>query len=394
MKILIFGWLVVLSNFCNQPEPAIPSGITDAILTVEKKFAPDKRTVIFKAIPHLNQGHWVISGESNDPKATSALLTALKTYGVIDSIELLPSKALHHKIYGIVTIPVANMRSATGHNSELSNQALCGTLVRIFKSFNGWYYCQTPDDYLGWIDEDAIQPMDSAEINAWTRKRKVIVTSDQSYVVQAPISGSNVVSPLSVGAILPAGTKSKGYYPVIFADGRRGFIPSNNVMDLNLWKIQQAQTLSSDGIIKSAFSFLGRPYLWGGTSGNGMDCSGFTKMIFFEHGLLLPRDASQQVKVGLAIETDSTLKNLIPGDFLFFGRKAGNNLPEKVTHVAIYVGDGKIIHATGFIQEQSLRRGDSTFVEHRLQSLLRATRPLAAPKEHGIFALADLKYYD
>jgi hypothetical protein len=285
------------------------------------------------------------------------------------------------------------MRSATGHNSELSNQSICGTVVRIYKSYNGWYYCQTPDDYLGWIDEEAIVAIDSTELKTWYKKKKIVVINDQTYVVQSPIQGTNVVSPLSVGAILPGDTPIKGYVPVTFPDGRKGYIPTTHVKDLDLWKKQQVQTLSADAILKSAYEFIGRPYLWGGTSGNGMDCSGFTKMIFFQHGLLLPRDASQQVKVGLPIETDSTLKNLMPGDFLFFGRKASTGVPEKVTHVAMYSGDGKIIHATGYIREQSLRRGDPNFVEHRLKSLLRATRPLAAPKEHGIFALDDLKYY-
>lgn len=378
----------------NQPDPVMPAGMSDAILSIERKFAPDKRTTIFKISPHYYQGKWVINGELNDPKAKAALFLALKNYSVLDSIDLLPSRSLRRKTYGVITIPVANMRSGTGHNSELSNQALCGTVVRLYKSNNGWYYCQTPDEYLGWIDEEAIQTMDSSELNMWQKKHKVIITSDQSYVIQSPMSGSNIVSPVSVGAILASDTEVKGFYPVYFPDGRKGFVPASNGMDLTAWKKQQLQTVSAETIIKSAYDFIGRPYLWGGTSGNGMDCSGFTKMVFFQHGLLLPRDASQQVKVGLPLEADTTLKNLLPGDFLFFGRKAAGNLPEKVTHVAIYAGNGKIIHATGYIREQSLKRGDPSFVEHRMHTYLHATRPLAAPKEHGIFALSDLKYYD
>jgi cell wall-associated NlpC family hydrolase len=394
MKMLIFVCYVFTLGWGNQPDPALPAGMSDAISSIERKFAPDRRTAIFKISPHYYQGKWVINGELNDAKAKAALFMALKNYNVLDSVDLLPSKSLRRKTYGIITIPVANMRSNTGHNSELANQALCGTVVRLYKSYNGWYYCQTPDDYLGWIDEEAIQTMDSSELNGWQKKHKVIITSDQSYVMQSPMPGTNIISPVSVGCILASDVEAKGYYPVYFPDGRKGFVPASNAMDLMQWKKQQSQTLSPDAIIKSAYDFLGRPYLWGGTSANGMDCSGFTKMVFFQHGLLLPRDASQQVKVGLPLEADTTLKNLLPGDFLFFGRKASGNLPEKVTHVAIYAGNGRIIHATGYIREQSLKRGDSSFVEHRLHTFLHASRPLAAPKEHGIFALSDLKYYD
>ena len=165
-------------------------------------------------------------------------------------------------------------------------------------------------------------------------------------------------------------------------------------MGLEDWKSQHQAAPTSESMIRVAKTYLGRPYLWGGTSANGMDCSGFTKTVMFQHGWLLPRDASQQVNVGKPVDTDTTLKDLLPGDFLFFGRQATESQPEKVTHVAIYTGEGKIIHAAGYIRIQSLIRGDSTFTEYRLKSLLKATRPLAPPKEHGIHSLADISYFD
>jgi len=165
-------------------------------------------------------------------------------------------------------------------------------------------------------------------------------------------------------------------------------------MGLEEWKMQYQLPPNSESILRVAKSYLGRPYLWGGTSGNGMDCSGFTKTVLFQNGWLLPRDASQQVLVGMPIETDTTLKNILPGDFLFFGRKANDQQTEKVTHVAIYLGEGEIIHSSGYIRIQSLKRGDSTFTEQRLRSLLKATRPLMAPKEHGIHSLLDISYFD
>ena len=107
-----------------------------------------------------------------------------------------------------------------------------------------------------------------------------------------------------------------------------------------------------------------------------MDCSGFTKTVYYLNGLMLPRDASQQVHVGIEVETDPSLKNLQPGDFLFFGRKATSSAKEKITHVAIYLGDGKMIHSSERVRIQSLKRGDEDFAENRLNTLVRAKRLL------------------
>jgi cell wall-associated NlpC family hydrolase len=109
---------------------------------------------------------------------------------------------------------------------------------------------------------------------------------------------------------------------------------------------------------------------------------------------MLPRDASQQVHTGVEVETDTTFSNLLPGDLLFFGRKATADKPEKITHVAIYQGDGAIIHASGQVREESLRRGDSTFTEYRLTSFVRAKRMLVdQPTEYGILPLAEVPGY-
>jgi len=94
------------------------------------------------------------------------------------------------------------------------------------------------------------------------------------------------------------------------------------------------------------------------------------------------------------VETDTTFSNLLPGDLLFFGRKATADKPEKITHVAIYQGDGSIIHSSGQVREESLRRGDSTFTEYRLKTFVRAKRMLVdQPTEYGVLPLSEVAGY-
>jgi cell wall-associated NlpC family hydrolase len=126
------------------------------------------------------------------------------------------------------------------------------------------------------------------------------------------------------------------------------------------------------------------PYLWGGTSNKGVDCSGFTKTAFFQHGILLPRDASQQAVVGEAVDItkngavsiEKCLKNLMPGDLLFFGRARPSGETPRISHTALYLGDGEFIQAAGQVRVSSLRADAPNYDEARTRTLLIARRVL------------------
>jgi hypothetical protein len=310
---------------------------------------------------------------------------------VIDSIRILPAAELQGYYWGVVNISVCNIRSQPKHSAELATQSLLGTSLRILKKQGEWYLVQTPDDYLGWLDEGGFTLMNEVEHTHWQNSPKVIYTANFGLAYDNSTLLGPIVSDLSTGNLLMFRNQERGSVMVAFPDKRIAHVPSSEVEMFDQWLPDKSP--DSTKIIKTAHTFMGRPYLWGGTSGKGVDCSGFTKMVFYMNGLLLSRDASQQVHTGKLIETDTTFSTLLPGDLLFFGQQAAEGQKERIRHVAIYLGEGKIIHATGRVQIQSLRRGDPDFAEDRLLTFIRARRPLEDPSAYGIPYLKDLPYY-
>ncbi|HZG70126.1 MAG TPA: C40 family peptidase, partial [Chondromyces sp.] len=109
--------------------------------------------------------------------------------------------------------------------------------------------------------------------------------------------------------------------------------------DVKLYKkLTDIPKPTGEQVVQTGKKFLGLPYLWSGTSSFGFDCSGFTYTVYKHHGIVLPRDASEQFKQGQSIQK----RNMQPGDLLFFAYNKGKG---KVHHVAMYAGGGKMIHS-------------------------------------------------
>lgn len=130
------------------------------------------------------------------------------------------------------------------------------------------------------------------------------------------------------------------WYGVLMVDGSIGWTPRQHVrlLDYEVLPVSSGTVgVASERIVQTALRFLGIPYRWGGTSYNGLDCSGFVQKVFALNGIRLPRVCSQQVKVGMPILDLSLLQ---PGDRLFFRSRR-----ELYSHTGIYIGSGYFIHA-------------------------------------------------
>ena len=137
---------------------------------------------------------------------------------------------------------------------------------------------------------------------------------------------------------------------------------------------------------------MGVPYLWGGTSGKLMDCSGFTRTVFLLNGIYLPRDASQQVNVGNLVDTKDGFSNLKPGDLLFFGRKATPTSKERITHVGIYIGNEEFIHESGMVQINSFDKSKKNYSHFRYTQFVKAKRIINSAGKNGVHLLKNVQY--
>lgn len=159
-------------------------------------------------------------------------------------------------------------------------------------------------------------------------------------------------------------------------------------MNYTYWQFSRDPTNSN--IVAAAKKLLGIPYLWGGTSFKAVDCSGFTKTAYFMNGLVLPRDASQQVALGTEIDTTNNWQHLQPGDLLFFGAKASGTKPERVVHVGMWLGDKKFIHASGLVQVSSFDPADPGYDANEHRRFLRVKR---ITPESALFDLRKSQVY-
>ena len=371
---LLSSWLVVLLPTVAQE--TVPAEVARLLDSLKQVYAPDSRVALFDVDYAFSGKNVMLRGVTTSAKAKEALLDALtaRGYRMMDCLELLPdTQELGEQVYGILNLSVANLRVSPDFSSEMTTQGLLGMPVRVLQC-NGWYRIQTPDRYIAWVHPVAVHRVTRAELKAWNRAPKIVVTSHYGFVYSEPDEHSQPVSDIVAGNRLKWEGSKGSFYQVSYPDGRKGYIHQSLSMPEDKWR--SSLKTGADDIIRTARTLMGVPYLWAGTSSKGVDCSGFVRTVLFMHDIIIPRDASQQAYVGEHIDIAPDFSNLQPGDLIFFGRRATSTKKERVVHVAIYIGNKRFIHSQGDVHISSFDLQDELFDAFNLNRLLFAARVL------------------
>lgn len=233
-------------------------------------------------------------------------------------------------------VSIAPVRSEPSDRAEIVSQLLFGELVAVESIEEPWAKISTfSDSYEGYVDHKHVVKLSDKEVKRWLDGMAIM--GDRELRLSTPWGIQHICR----GSYIPYGLDS-------FNIGKDEF------------KFIDAPSQDSTTILSLAKEYLNTPYLWGGKSPFGIDCSGLTQIIYRIHGINLPRDAKDQVSCGMEI----SFSEIQEGDLAFFDKNG------KVTHVGILDGKGNIIHAAGFVREDRitpdgiLRKEDSEMTHH------------------------------
>ena len=249
--------------------------------------------------------------------------------------------AAHAEQWAQVGIPVTCLRATPAHSSEQVSQAILATPLKITEKKGDWYKVNTPDGYTGWVRSNTVKLRSEADMARWRQTPRAVCKNWTSRLYNEAYEPDGYCT---YGVFLSTSDEPEvepGWLEVTPPDGNSHFARASDFYrSTEDWE-QACSRSGASEVIAVAMSMLGAPYLWGGASSLAPDCSGFTQTAYMAAGMLLPRDTSMQIKCGEAVDGISDAK---PGDLVFYGDNG------QVNHVAIYLGDKRIIHSSGHVR--------------------------------------------
>lgn len=300
---------------------------------------------------------------------------------------LLAAGAYGQQRWAVVNTSCAYLRAEPDYESGLETQSLMGTVVEVLGEDRYWRKVSTPDPYVAWTNDLMLAYMTEEEKDAYIAAPKWICTVENTYIYAGPEPGAGRIADFTMGGLVRKTEGMRhGKVEVLLPSGERGWVRRSEVEDFGLWA--RSRTLSGENLVATAKKFLGVPYLWGGISSKGFDCSGLVKFCYMMNGVLLMRNASQQVHSGE--ELQFLLAAMQPGDLLFFGTPATESSPMKITHVGMYIGDGRMIHSSMVVRINSLCEDDPDYYGRTPVAVRRLTGSVGT---EGVTAITDSPWY-
>jgi gamma-D-glutamyl-L-lysine dipeptidyl-peptidase len=312
---------------------AAPRDIERAIDRIRREYAPDVRSGVFDVHADVRGQRVVLTGHATSDDGMRALCATLRESGadIVDEVVRLPDPTFGASRCALVRVAVAPVYAEPKLPGSQISQVVLGMRVELLSRQSDWVRVRGEDGYIGWVHAGYVEVGSDDWAFAWERG-----TSGEPVVslgAELVDDDGRTIARLPWGARL---LRHSGAYQV--PDGRRGSVVNGEVVDVD--RLSDWFPQRGDSIARTARRWFGAPYLWGGVTLNGVDCSGFTQAVMWMHGIALPRDSDLQAAavVGDELPPDSSL--LRPGDLLYFAEEGA-----RVSHVAIALGGTHIIHS-------------------------------------------------
>ncbi|HZM17222.1 MAG TPA: NlpC/P60 family protein [Candidatus Krumholzibacteria bacterium] len=259
-----------------------------------------------------------------------------------------------------VKASVAEVRAEPKHEAAQTTQALQGEVLEPLLHEEGWLLARLPDGYLGWVRDWHLRWTDAAVPSAFAARTDARIASPLVRLRETPGPGAAPVAESPLGTAVVRRQERDDWVEIELPGGAVGWVRRQALRPgSGLWET------AAPSLLDMLQGFLGVPYLWGGKSPKGFDCSGLVQFAFALHGVPLPRDSDQQFGCGVPVQ------QFTAGDLLFFGR-------ERIGHVGVALDAHRFIHARGEVRRDSLAP-DSPLHAPELAAILRGGRRLLPP---------------
>jgi gamma-D-glutamyl-L-lysine dipeptidyl-peptidase len=346
-----------------MPDPV--SRMRALIERIRERHALDPRISVFEVDVERTDDAVDLTGVTSEAAAAeelhreAALLEGAAP--VRDRVRRLPHVEPGEPIHAVATAAVVPLLAGPTISETHVSQAVLGRTMTVLRREGRWLQCRSDDGYLGWVHRGYVALLDEAGARAWE-----MGTGGEACVsLGAKImdADGDTLARLPWGARVVRGEDGHVRLP----DGTTG--PATGTL---LPLADRAERYPADGerMTATAARWMGAPYLWGGVTPAGVDCSGFVQAVLDLHGVRIPRDSDLQAQRGEPVEPDERFSNLRAGDLLFFAET-----PERISHVTLSLGGSRIIHSS--LGNGGVRRNDlvgDTAYERELRGIFVCAR--------------------
>lgn len=350
----LVDWLAHILDFLQRRG----DDINESLYRLKSQAYQDDRETVFEV--HFEPAQRCLRGRVLEESQHQAVLELVREIPVQDHVTTLLTPAVP---WALINRPVCDLRKEPGSLKECISQGLLGDAVQILREENGWSFIRLErDNYLGWVVSDALWKCSVDTVRDYANRCTFTVIAGLADAYDQP----GLESPQRLGKI-PFGVRVcsekavPGWRAVQLPGGRLWWVAQGDLVDSAGLPPGNAQGIRQ--VLNLVSQFIGVPYLWGGCTPFGFDCSGLSRTFYAFLGHPIPRDADQQFnQLPVVFGEDMAalpVEQLQPGDLLYFG-SLGEKQKRSVTHVALSLGGPDFIHASGSNQGVTI----NSFAEH------------------------------